>query len=358
VKAFAFVNNFKLVPAFNKINTDHLFEVVDVPPEQPALVTHSSGSTGNAKAIYRSHKVLLSQHHVLRQVFPPLPNQVDFPLFPNILLHNLALGVTSVLPDIPHFKLKEMQPARIVDQLIHQRIETATGNVFYFDSIIKHLHKHAVTFPHVRAIGIGGSPVPDTLALALKKFFIEAAIYIIYGSSEAEPIAVRKIDDETIHPFAGYKVGDIVPQLQLEMVPLGEVIVGSKKVTVGEIKVKGAHVATNNKDEALHTGDFGYVDEKNQLYLTARKGNEKICGGYQHYQLEHLLTNDSRVEKVAAIAGDDGFVIYVQGNISKQEILNTLITYMPAQLVKSIHLRNDIPVDARHLSKILYHKVS
>lgn len=46
-----------------------------------ALVSYSSGSTGNAKAVYRSHKVLLAQHEVLKEVFPSWPGQIDSPLF-------------------------------------------------------------------------------------------------------------------------------------------------------------------------------------------------------------------------------------------------------------------------------------
>ena len=42
-----------------------------VQPDQPALISHSSGSTGSAKAIRRSHHVLEAQHRALLQAFPP-----------------------------------------------------------------------------------------------------------------------------------------------------------------------------------------------------------------------------------------------------------------------------------------------
>ena len=70
-------------------------------PNQPALIAHTSGSTGQPKQIVRTHAVLSAQHAVLKAVFPPWPGQQDFPLFPNVLLHNLASGAASILPKVP-----------------------------------------------------------------------------------------------------------------------------------------------------------------------------------------------------------------------------------------------------------------
>ncbi len=81
-----------------------------VPPGQPALISHSSGSTGMPNAIRRSHRVLTEQHHALDTAFPAWPGQRDFPLFPAVLLLNLATGTTSVLPDLPGLRVTAMQP--------------------------------------------------------------------------------------------------------------------------------------------------------------------------------------------------------------------------------------------------------
>lgn len=359
MKAVAFVKKFHYIPLGDDLpGTPQAISIMNVPPQQPALVSHSSGSTGQAKAIYRSHRVLGAQHQILKEAFPPWPDQTDFPLFPNILLHNLASGVTSVLPAIPRFALNEMDPATIARQLMSENVQTLTGNVFYFRRLADYLHENP-SFPQVRALGIGGSPVPEALAHRLQKLFPCAAVYIIYGSSEAEPIAIRKVQhNEKIDPLAGYKVGKVNEHVQLSLSYIGEVAVAGERHPVGEIKIKGPHVAIREGEEALQTGDFGYVDAAtNELYLTARKGNETICNGLQHYQLEHLLANDERVEKVAAIATDYGFDLYVQGSIPEQDVPSLLKKHTDMKTIKSIHKRNPIPVDARHLSKIIYSKL-
>jgi acyl-coenzyme A synthetase/AMP-(fatty) acid ligase len=353
----SFLGKFKFVILSRTALLDKFIDTVNVPPEQAALISHSSGSTGNPKAVFRSHRVLLAQHHLLKEVFPLWPDQIDFPLFPNILLHNLAAGVKSVMPHISGFKLNELDPALVVDQLVNNKVQTLTGNVYYFTNILAYLRKNRISFPRVRSIGIGGSPVPEILATSLKIFFINADVYIIYGSSEAEPIAVRKVIGEPMDPMAGYKVGKANKNLQLEISQLGEVLVANKIYSVGEIKVKGTHVAVANIDSMLATGDYGYLNEQNEIYLTGRKGNETIKNHIQHYQLEHLLLNDERVEKAAAIAVDDGFSIFVQGDITGEEILVLLGKQVSINIIKSINKRDNIPVDTRHLSKILYDKV-
>lgn len=328
-----------------------------VDSEQPALISHSSGSTGRPKAIQRSHRVLTAQHQALSSAFPPWPGQRDFPLFPNILLHNLAVGTVSILPDLPQFALAEIDPALITQQLLSQEVHTLTGNVYYFQQLLRYWVTNPKVFPAVRAIGIGGSPVPESLVHALKSYVDKATIHIIYGSSEAEPIAVRNVGLQPASPRLGYVVGTIHPAIQVHVRPLGTLILpDGRTYTTGELAVKGAHVATAETDW-LPTGDFGYVDENDQLILTGRKGNEQLVNGVQHYQVEHVLSAVSGVDRIAARATSNGFVLYVEGTATEIDLRNVLDQQFPAGICTQILFRNQLPVDARHLSKIRYEQL-
>lgn len=325
-----------------------------VDPDQPALVSHSSGSTGRAKAIRRSHQVLQAQHLALSEAFPPWAGQRDFPLFPNVLLHNLATGTVSILPDLPGFQLTKTDPSQISQQITNQRIDTLTGNVFYFQKLLAYCHTHSLTFPAVRAVGVGGSPVPDKLAQALKRVFRQASVYIIYGSSEAEPIAIRDVGAEFFPPSFGYEVGTIHPAIQVQIRAMGRLTFADGTYqTAGEIGVRGAHVATLPTGW-LWTGDFGYIDDQNRLFLTGRKGNEQIHQGVQHYQIEHVLTSVAGVERVAARATNSGFTVYVEGSPADLDVREALADNFPAGLVTQLVFTESLPVDTRHQSKIRY----
>lgn len=333
------------------------FWVEPIAPDQAALVSHSSGSTGGTpKTVIRTHAVLTAQHQVLKAAFPPLPGQHDFPLFPNVLLHNLAAGVTSVLPAVPALDVRRLKPAAIVAQLQKGQIQTLTGNVFYFRHLLKHLLENSASFPSVVALGIGGSPVPEALLVALAPFFPNAQRVVIYGSSEAEPLAIRDAATALAPAAAaGYCVGHLRPELTWELRPIGQVRTPEGTwAAVGELAVRGPHVAVAGNEWFL-TGDFGYLDAQNRLVLTGRRGNETICGGVQHYQLEHALSEVAGVARVAARPAAKGFEVYVQGPATLEPALRAALGHsFPSELVAAFHFRRELPVDGRHHSKILY----
>ena len=331
---------------------------------QAALISHSSGSTGPAKPVRRSHQVLQAQHEVLKAVFPPLPGQRDCPLFPNVLLHNLAAGVCTVLPDVPWTDLARLDAARVVGQLGREQVQTLTGNVFYFTRLAAHLTQFPTALPQVTALGIGGSPVPEGLVRRLAALLPRARCYVIYGSSEAEPIAVRQLaaEAEPLPPRAGYCVGPVLPSLTWRLRLIGRVWVGpgQELVPVGEVQVRGPHVAAEGW---LSTGDFGYLGPGQQLCLTGRAGNEAICRQLQHYQPEHVLQHLPGVARVAARPGPQGFVVYVErlpgARLTAADVRQALAAAFPApafpqSVAARVLFRRRLPVDRRHLSKIRY----
>lgn len=321
--------------------------------EQAALVSHSSGSTGQPKAIRRGHAVLRAQHEAIKEVFPPWVGQRDFPLFPNIMLHNLAAGVMSILPDLTKAG-NAPDPARLVAQLLRERVQTLTGNVHYFNILLGYLRQYPVALPEVRGVGVGGSPVPEGLVQELRAYFPAAAVHVIYGSSEAEPIAVRRADAAPTDPRAGYCVGPFHPALEWRLRPLGELTHGpAAGHAVGEVLVRGTHVASARPGQWLATGDYGYV-AADQLYLTGRQGNERLHQGVQHYQIEHALSQVPGVQRVAARAGATGFTVYVQGPAAPAAVAAALARDFPPGLCGAMRFRPSLPVDARHQSKILY----
>ncbi len=330
----------------------------DVSPLLPALITHSSGSTGQAKSIRRSHQVLAAQHAALKATFPPWPGQRDLPLFPNILLHNLALGTVSILPDVPGLDIRRMRPATLVEQIIHQRVQTLTGNVYYFTQLLHYLQRHPADLRQVRAVGIGGSPVPESLAHALRDCFSNADVYLIYGSSEAEPIAVRILAGQPLDPRLGYGAGFFHPAIRWKIIGAEEVTFGEHlSYRSGEIAVSGRHVVAPDGEGWFRTGDYGYVDGQGRLFLTGRRGNQRMHRGVGHYQVEHVLRHAAGVENAAARSLENGFAVYVTGTATEAAVRQLLEANFPAGLITGVYFREALPVDARHHSKIKYEQL-
>ena len=321
-------------------------EVVDT---QTALITFSSGSTGHPKAIERSHAVLVHQHQAILNQFPTKAGQLDFPLFPNILLHNLAAGLGTVMPRIPSFRLEALSPEAVIHQLRQEKVHSLTGNVFYFTRLIAYALRYDIQLPTVEAVGVGGSPVPEPLLRQLQQVFCSATVYVIYGSSEAEPIAVRAFTDSK-DPLLGYAVGEIHQWLEYKLnfiSPLSK---------AGELLVKGPHVVLPSGKEWFATGDIGYVQD-GILFLTARRGNERVIDGKQHYQLEHYLQHLEGMRKVAALAREHTFNIVYEGGTEIATVRAALHRVIAPHCIGKITRMDALPVDRRHHSKILYHQL-
>ncbi|MCU0437052.1 MAG: AMP-binding protein [Raineya sp.] len=346
----------KIIDIFSDEESNFIVSTQKVLATQNALISYSSGSTGDFKAVFRSHQVLLAQHQAIKKEFPPFENQIDFPLFTNILLHNLAVGVLSVMPAIEKFSLLKVNMEIICEQIHNEKISSLTGNVFYFARMVQYLKQKPMKLSSVKALGIGGSPVSERLLSDLKAIFDNASVYVIYGSSEAEPIAVRKVE-YLQKPLKGFCVGRISESLEIKIEPIGELNIENTLTTVGEIYVRGHHVALKEGESWFKTGDFGYQNEERILYLTGRKGNETIIGGVQHYMIEHMLLCMEYITQVAAIANEDKFDIYVVSKLTKQEIQNIVYQYIEKNIIGEIYIEDALPTDHRHHSKILYQQI-
>ncbi len=328
--------------------------IQEIENDHIALISFSSGSTGVNKSIERTHVLLTEQVNAIQHSFKNWESKTDYPLFANILLYNLSIGKKTIIPAIKNFDLHYLDSEKIINQLINENIETITGNEYYFNNLCEALLVKKQSIKKIKGIGIGGSPISNLLIEKIKKCFPKATIQIIYGSTEAEPISIKIIEEELCPVYYGYNVGTVHPSLEIKINKLFSTNIHGNGIEIGEILVKGKHVAIQDNSDYLYTGDFGYL-LNNELYLTARTGNTEIIEGFQHLQLEHCVLYNLR--KSVAIKIIDGTIyLYSEHKIEKKELEKIFfITFNSKFPIVIKHTK--IPKDPRHMSKILYHKI-
>jgi long-chain acyl-CoA synthetase len=139
----------------------------------------------------------------------------------------------------------------------------------------------------VRICICGGGP----LAPSVFRKYNQLGIDFVqgYGLTETSPII-------TINPIEQYKetsVGRICPQVNMRILNpdergIGEIIVKGPMVTLGYYNMPEETAASFTGDGYLKTGDLGYIDSEDYLYLTGRKKNMIVTEGGKNVYPEEI----------------------------------------------------------------------
>lgn len=331
-------------------------------PDDPALITFTSGSSGEPKGANRTHRFLLAQHRALAAEFPAQEGDVDMPMFPVFALNNLAVGVPSVVPAMDFRRVDRVDGAAILRQMREHGVTTCTASPPFFDRL-------AVTGenPGLRRILTGGAPVSDAQLLAWRRAFPGTGILVAYGSTEAEPVAHISAEERLELKGPGFCAGKPVERIRAKLIPMGG--------EIGELVVTGDHVCRDYyrnpravKENKLvdpdgtvwhRMGDTGWFDDQGRFWIvgrvhsTIRRGDEMI-----HPQLVEQAARgeDPRIRRIAAVGVGERVVLVIEtdaGDEIERDIRARLEA--AAQTVDEIRLtREPLPVDPRHNSKIDY----
>jgi len=361
-------------------------EIVPLAPEAPALVTFTSGSTGQPKAALRTHGFLLAQHRVLEASLALQPGMRDLTTLPIFVLANLASGVSSVLPDADLRSPGKIAPRPVLAQIERHKIETTAASPAFISRLLDECERSGTAMPSLSSIYMGGAPVFPGLLRKAKQFCAHAKITAVYGSTEAEPMAEVALADISNEDFAameqgkGLLTGRPVSAISLRVIrdqwgvpipPLDARMFESLTVASGEpgeIVVSGGHVLpgylkregdTETKFEVEgarwhRTGDLGYLDTSGRLWLLGRC-NGKIQdarGTLYPFAVECAAMQTPAIRRVA-LASVDGrrvLAIEAQESVSPEAIRSSLSW---AQLDQVVFL-DHVPVDKRHNAKIDY----
>jgi len=353
-------------------------------PDDPALITFTSGSSGEPKGANRTHRFLLAQHRALAAEFPAQEGDVDMPMFPVFALNNLAVGVPSVVPAMDFRRVERVDSATILQQMRTHGVTTCTASPPFFDRLCS-----ARARPKLRRILTGGAPVTDPQLVAWRKAFPETEILVAYGSTEAEPVAHLSADERLevksdVRPESpGYCAGRPIDRVRGKIIPIHagpvEAIRELPRGEIGELIVTGEHVCRDyyRNPQAVREnkivesdggiggmvwhrmGDTGYFDGQGRFWIAGRVHSTiHRAGELVHPQLVEQAAggNDPRIRRAAAVGLGERVVLVIEseaGEDLKSEIARRLAA--AGQIADEIRLTSrPLPVDPRHNSKIDY----
>ena len=290
------------------ISTVALIDADDV-----ALIMYTSGTTGLPKGAMLTHGNIFwnTMNVSLLEETMVGASLTCAPLFHigglNVTTHiSLVRGVEVVL----HRSFDAGDVLRDIEQY---KVSTMFGAPTMFTMMSQHQAFKSTDFSSVISFNVGSAPVP----LALINIYADRGVTFCqgYGLTETSPY-VTVLGSK----FATSKIGSAGQNLLFTSVRI--VDANDQSLATGErgeICVKGPNVMAGywNRPEAtaeaidqngwFHTGDVGYFDEDNFLFICDRIKDMVISGGENIYpaEVESVLFEHSSIAEVAVIGVPD-----------------------------------------------------
>ncbi|AFY02756.1 alpha/beta fold hydrolase [Bdellovibrio bacteriovorus] len=375
-----------------------------VESEFTALITFTTGSTGKPKGANRTHRFLSAQHHALSHVIPYTEKDKDMPAFPIFSLNNLASGVTTILPALNLAAPAAHDSALLACQIMHENINCTTLSPSMLVGVAKFCKENNIQLTGLRRVVTGGAPISKDDVKAFYEIAPQTDLWILYGSTEAEPMAhiegrdmlkesnitdpeiieegvnVGHISEDIDYRFIRIKDGPI----ELKDAPWSQIEVANGEV--GEFICTGDHVCRDyyNNPEAFkttkimdeknrvwhRTGDLAYIDPDKNLWIVGRVNNaiERAGRYYFPVRAEVLLKRMDFTYRCAFLGMDDaklGQATYAVVEL-KEGIDAAIFDFAAAKKeiqrvfeknkipVDEIKFVNKVPMDPRHHSKVEY----
>jgi acyl-CoA synthetase (AMP-forming)/AMP-acid ligase II len=358
-------------------------------PEAPALLTFTSGSTGQPKAALRSHGFLLAQHRVLERTLELRPGGADLTTLPIFVLANLGSGLTTLLPDADLRRPGSIDPRPVLAQIRRHRPHRTAASPAFLERLLEGARAEGGRIAGLERIFTGGAPVFPRLLDALAEAAPQARIAALYGSTEAEPIAhlerseITADDRAAMRSGRGLLAGRPVDEVRVAILPdrwgqppapmscesllaeslprgeAGEIVVSGDHVLAGYLGGVGDEETKIAVDGAVwhRTGDAGYLDEGGRLWLLGRCAAriEDDRGTVYPFAVECAASGEGGVQRTAFVAHRGRRVLLVepQSGGSRPD-LSALGAALGWARLDDVRLVPRLPVDRRHNAKIDY----
>lgn len=264
-----------------------------------AVVTFTSGTTGNPKGVPLTHGNISAGIAAIAAAWEWKPADVLVSALPLFHVHGLLVALAASLAVGGHIVLLDgFNPQHVV-----AAIERHSATMFFAVPTMWWRLDEANLVGRLGSLRMttSGSAALDRQLFSRLTSALGSPPIERYGMSETLMLTTNPLH---AHRKAG-SVGLPFPGVELRIVDSGEVLVRGRSVISRYLH--GESAESFGPDGWFHTGDIGYLDDDGYLFLTARTSDVIITGGHNvaPRDVEDVIRQDPRVHDVAVIGIPD-----------------------------------------------------
>jgi long-chain acyl-CoA synthetase len=298
---------------------------VTVTPEMVAVLQYTGGTTGVSKGAMLTHANLVANVIQTNEWFGPGrdPSVVDrfltiLPLFHSYgmtVCMNFGIFVGAELILLPKFDLQE-----VLDTIKRTQPSFFPGVPTMYVAVHSHASAEEYGISSIRFCNSGGAAMPVEVMHQYEARF-GSTIVEGYGLSEASPVThCNPLSGLRLPGSIGIAYPDTVCKIvdietgEKELLPReqGELIIRGPQIMAGYWRMpeETAHALRQFEGETwLYTGDICKMDENGYIYVTDRKKDMIIAGGFNIYprEVEEALYLHEAVQEAVAAGVPDAY---------------------------------------------------
>lgn len=304
--------------------SEHDLPEVEIRPDDVVALPYSSGTTGLPKGVMLTHKGLVTS--VAQQVDGENPtlyiHSEDVilcvsPLFhiyslDSVLLCGLRVGAAILI-------MKKFDIVPFLELVQKYKVTIGPFVPPIVLAIVKSPVVDSYDLSSVRTVMSGAAPLGKELEDAVRTKFPNAKLGQGYGMTEAgapmamclafakEPFEIKSGACGTVIRNAEMKIVDPDTGISLPPNKPGEICIRGDQIMKGYLNDPDATARTIDKEGWLHTGDIGYVDDDDELFIVDRLKELIKYKGFQvaPAELEALLLNFPGIYDAAVVPMKD-----------------------------------------------------
>lgn len=397
-----YFSSLKIKVSLNRVggSTNYLYEDLenesknftphDVSMDDPSAILFTSGGTGIPKGVNYTHGILHFQTEALQKMFSLDENEVDLPGFPLFALFTLAMGMTSVIPDMDPTKPAKCDPSKIVSNILKHNPTFVAGSPAIWSKVGQYCIEQKIKLPSIKYVVMFGAPVRAEIHQMFKEILPVGDTYTPYGATECLPVSlisgseVLKVHLPKMLQGFGTCIGHAVPGTQIRIIQtsdmplndihelpageIGEIIVLGPQVTKSyfEMPEETLRAKITVNGEIWHRmGDLGWMDSDKNLWFLGRK-THRVESDVTYYpiQMESIFNQHKKIKRSALVklkvSGKTvpGLVIERHDKKTRMtpDFLKELNQLKESQeftkAIDHFFLYDSFPVDVRHNIKI------
>ncbi|MFP4362914.1 MAG: AMP-dependent synthetase/ligase [Spirochaetia bacterium] len=372
---------------------------VDVDIDTTAAILFTSGTTGKPKGVMLSHRNLVCDTYISQNNLTILSTDVFYAILPihhsytmtAVFLEAISVGAEVVFG-------KRMATQQILKDLKQGQITMLLGVPLLFNKLLKGILKgikakgafvyglirflmgfsgfvksvfgvnigkklfssvlEKASLNHIRICISGGGPLASSTFQAFNQLginFVQG-----YGLTETSPIVALN----PVHHFKIKSVGQVLPRLEFRIADKdaegrGEIQIKGPVIMQGYLKDPESTQESFTDDGFFKTGDVGYLDSENYVYLTGRKKSLIVTEGGKNVYPEEIENKFQLFDEVEQILVR-GYELDKEYNTEGIEavIFPNLDAFSPHADDEAIKKRLDEVIDEVNSKLLPYQKIS